>query len=143
MEVIELVKSEIRRYIEENISLEELNVLVCSNVFKDEVFDKNYSTDIKDCEKIIDKYSDSIIINTIKNDFSKDGWHCNIRGIHSFGNKTMMEAICKASLIYELNIWTESEEYQNQLEKLDIGSEKFVMLQKLILDIEDDKHKKS
>lgn len=121
-----------RIIIEKITDFENLNRLVCTLVLKKSNIYKNYATNISDCEELINKYSNYIIINTLNQDIDESGWHCNIRGAHSYNNSTLMEAVCKASLIYELSLWIETEEYQNKLKKIDIGGEEHLIIQNII-----------
>lgn len=105
-----------REYIENLKGGLELNELVNICVFNKERPIWKYSSDIGQVKRIIDKYQEDILINFLTpiSSFSY-GWHCNIKGIHSKANDTMEEAICKASIIYNIpELWTETEKYENE-----------------------------
>lgn len=104
-----------REYIENLKVGLELDELVNKFVFNSEKPMWKYSSDIGQGKRILEKYED-ILINFLTPMTSHCyGWHCHIKGIHSVANETIEEAVCKASVLYNIpELWTDSEKYQNE-----------------------------
>lgn len=104
-----------REYIENLKVGYELDELVNKYVFTDEKPMWKYSSDIGQAKRILEKYED-VLINFLTPMTSHCyGWHCHIKGIHSVANETIEEAVCKASVLYNIpELWTDSEKYQNE-----------------------------
>lgn len=124
---------------------EHLDKLVKNIVLKDNVM-YSYSSRMDHCYKIMQKYHKHFLLN-YHNPYTSFGlgWHCNIRGIHVRGCSTPMEAICKAAILFELNLYEDSEIYQKEKydilenEHEDYHTERFDELCDVIRKLEDEK----
>lgn len=120
-----------REYIESLKPGKEMDIMVYKHVLnkceykKENMIYPEYSTNIQTVQEVVEKYKEDFLLNFITpyRGFGY-GWHCNINSVHSIGCSTQMEAICKASLIYALQLWNESEQHQmkkkNAIEKDEI-----------------------
>ena len=108
-----------REYIENLKAGQELDELVNKYVFDGEQSCCHYSTDIIQTKRVIDKYYEDILINFLTpiNSFSY-GWHCNIKGVHAKACDTIEEAICKASIVYNIpELWKDTEICESERHK--------------------------
>jgi len=130
-----------REYIENLKVGMELDELVNKYVFEDEKPMWKYSTDIVQVKRIIDNYYQDILINFLTpiNSFSY-GWHCNINGVHSKANDTIEEAICKASILYNIpELWRDTETCENERHKDTATMEDINRVHDTISKLEDEK----
>lgn len=130
-----------REYIENLKVGLELDELVNKYVFNNEKPCWKYSSDIGQTKRIIDKYYEDILINFLTpiNSFSY-GWHCNIKGVHSKANVSMEEAVCKASIIYNVpKLWKDTEICENERHQDTITMEDINRVHDIVTKLEEEK----
>lgn len=93
----------------------ELSLLVSKYVMHDsqiinisgkdfEIPSKDYAIDTAAALEIAEMAVPDITINYLDERIHPIGWHCNFKGYHVHGCKTVPEAICKAALLAVLEV---------------------------------------